>query len=285
MAPLRCQSCRTCRTCPTCGIHTAVFSTPIRRLISLAGIPHGSAGRRHVRAAFTLIELLVVIAIIAILAAMLLPSLTSAKEQGKRAVCMGNLRQVGASLIMYADSSDQRLPPASGNTDGRKLDNGYGLADRLGLLVYRPRVSVGSAGMQYDHEYISRQVLDCPGAQPNYPASYQPWQYTYWHYCAYSYCVPFSSFDSSKTYSYRLQDLGQLYWGGSTGTYRYNALVACVICNNSYGPFIDAHRSAGVNVLYRDSSVKWVPTPGLWPSYNVLDWNMTWRLINEAFDR
>jgi prepilin-type processing-associated H-X9-DG protein len=74
-----------------------------------------------------LIELLVVIAIIGILAALLLPALSSARDKARTAQCAGNLRQISLGLQLYADDHDEFFPVAGGTIPWDQKDATTGL--------------------------------------------------------------------------------------------------------------------------------------------------------------
>ncbi|MHB1158523.1 MAG: type II secretion system protein [Phycisphaerales bacterium] len=77
-------------------------------------IPHSTS---HIRHGFTLVELLMVVAIIALLIAVLLPSLTKARAAAKAAVCMTHLHQIGVAVIAYATDNNNSAVPAMWTAD------------------------------------------------------------------------------------------------------------------------------------------------------------------------
>lgn len=125
---------------------------------------------RNRRFAFTLIELLVVVAIIAVLMAIMLPSLSRAREQAKTAACLSNQRQIGLAITMYATEYNGVIVPMSYKYNAAPLFTSNSLGGQecwatiLQYAGYAPKA--GESQMGYSGHYppfFTRSMFYCPG--------------------------------------------------------------------------------------------------------------------------
>ena len=132
------------------------------------------------RSAFTLIELLVVIAIISILAAILFPVFSQAREAARKTSCLSNMRQIGIATRMYVQDYDEKFPqtkafttsqPQIDDADGSKEDPDLGSIFDL-IFTY-----VGS-GKKSPDDPFKQQLYACPSDpapfDPKCPTVYHP---------------------------------------------------------------------------------------------------------------
>ena len=121
---------------------------------------------------FTLIELLVVIAIIAILAALLLPSLVAAKDTGRKAACLSNLHQTGLAIYAYAQDHEGRIPYGPNAPPFTHPAEFYpSTGTPTSLLSLRQSGTPVGLGLMLSNELAQTpKVLFCPGSDQSVDA-------------------------------------------------------------------------------------------------------------------
>jgi prepilin-type N-terminal cleavage/methylation domain-containing protein len=239
---------------------------------------HRTGAHAGAKKGFTLIELLVVIAIIAILAAMLLPALASAKVKAVRAVCLNNEKQIYTSLHIFADDNSDKLPTL----------------DQYGSWCWDVPTTATSAML---NSGCTKKTFYCPSTSPrftdneNWSSPNSLWNFgaggTQFNITGYAFAFGGTSSKVDKAYQ-NLKLLSELHTNGpivapdnvsdsevvadvmistgnmlpATGADNFSTIVGGFTQNGVAYPHLSAHLGkgnlpSGGNIVFKDGHVSW----------------------------
>ena len=229
--------------------------------------PNGGRRGDESSRGFTLIEVLVVVAILALLIAILLPSLQRARDHSKTAVCLSNLHQMGFGLSMYSADNRQELPMRYGYTYAIKYKKGNNrIRCNVGLLY--PKY----CGKDLDFYYcVSNQTYAYDDPTYGLPSFFREGRDPYITWSGYMYAAPVDEDKSPReagknTYPKEVwRDLYKQWVDTQTAAGRSvgNENVKAIMADNIIGMSGDSapHRGFAFNVLFSDYHAKPVRDP------------------------